>query len=29
MKKLILIAIAAFGVMQANAQFSINPEAGC
>jgi hypothetical protein len=28
MKKLILIAIAAFGVMQANAQFSINPEAG-
>ncbi|MFA6058845.1 MAG: porin family protein [Taibaiella sp.] len=28
MKKLILIAIAAFGVMQANAQFSINPEGG-
>lgn len=28
MKKLILIAIAVFGVMQANAQFSINPEGG-
>jgi hypothetical protein len=28
MKKLVLIAIAAFGVMQANAQLSINPEVG-
>lgn len=28
MKKLVLIAIAAFGAMQANAQLSINPEVG-